>query len=463
MKYPHSISKSLDTVEEIVKQWPVEKPMDEVVKWVMQFDTADFEIPIRIIKNLNVIGFDDLNNGLEIAYSKLERRANNVGSKISSKNTLFATIGGAGKSGAMISYNFRLINNISNDNFLDDESVRFIKAGKIDNIVLVDDIISTGNQASEEIRRLSDLVIPLGVKKIFVLTAVGMENGIENINSNTVAEVFSAFEYTDKDTVSSLDSSFYEGVAFDRRRFLKERIQSYNNLGYGGVGGLITFYYNTPNSTIPHIWLAKNSWIPLFKRVSRINGINMFYKDLDTINNEKTKKKVSSNEITVFVEGKIEEDFLESIRLRILEALPKYKKISIISLGGFYSEKLINNIHKLSNDYLFLVEEDDTMPKRMIDRTKKILKDHPHTVIKNISYYLDLEKIKDSEVWSRRLPKNFEEMENHELFKSMRRTFFPRVIRMEGGMNSIVDEFIKEDKVIELIDSIVECVSDVEG
>ena len=165
MKYPISHNRRFQEIEEVVASWPVEKSFDDVLKWLMQFDTEDIDLGVRIIKNLNVIGFEDLNTSLSIAYSKLERVAIDKGSKISSRNTQFAGIGDGAKSGAMIGYNFRIANELPEDNFMTDESIDHLESGLIENIVLVDDLIGTGHQATKEIKNLTEKVTPFGVKK----------------------------------------------------------------------------------------------------------------------------------------------------------------------------------------------------------------------------------------------------------------------------------------------------------
>ena len=92
MKYPISHNRRFQEIEEVVASWPVEKSFDDVLKWLMQFDTEDIDLGVRIIKNLNVIGFEDLNTSLSIAYSKLERVAIDKGSKISSRKIELRTI-----------------------------------------------------------------------------------------------------------------------------------------------------------------------------------------------------------------------------------------------------------------------------------------------------------------------------------------------------------------------------------
>ncbi len=60
--------------------------------------------------------------------------------------------------------------------------------------------------------------------------------------------------------------------------------------GYGGIGALLVFYYNTPNTTLPIVWSSLNGWIPLFRRVNRINGIEAYYKQIPKLKPEAKEK-----------------------------------------------------------------------------------------------------------------------------------------------------------------------------
>ena len=151
MKYPIDIEIRLKEIEEVISKWPKKKRLEDVITWMLQFDNEDFDLAFRIIKNLNVIGPEELNSALAISYSKLMRRAKAKKINISLKNTMFAAIGGASKSGAMIAYNFRLINELASANFLDEETIKFIEEGEVENLVLVDDIIATGDQSAKEL------------------------------------------------------------------------------------------------------------------------------------------------------------------------------------------------------------------------------------------------------------------------------------------------------------------------
>lgn len=467
MKYPISLSQCMNEVKEIVNQWPVEKDLAQVLNWLMQFDNEDIELGVRIIKNLNVIGFEDLNTALTIAYSKLERMAIDKNTRITSKNTLFAGIGDSAKSGAMIGYNFRIINELSVDNFMNDDSLNFLEAGVIDNIVLIDDIVGTGRQATEEIKLLTQKVTPLGVKNIFLLTAVGMKEGINAISTNTKAHVFSAFEYSELDTVTCLDSPFYDGIPHEDRKDARNRLEYYgkitnnSSLGYGGVGALIAFYYNTPNISIPIIWGAKNSWLPLFKRAVKINGINSYYKQIESSITKKKKDKETlkgkENEFTIFVEGKTDELFFDYIITRIEDNI-HYEKINVISLGGFNSKKLIDNITLLNKHCLFIIEDDQNAPRGMIEKFKNNIGDNSYLLVQSFIYFLNIDSLSQTERWDSLVSqvsiKN--DIRYSKKMNRLEREIFMRLHRSESRFKEFLDNHLDNDSFESLSMSLIE-------
>lgn len=463
MKYPQALTPKLLEIKSIVETWPIQIGYDEVVKWMMQFDNIDFDLAFRIIKNLNVIGYDELKGGLNIAYSKLERKSIDKNTRIDKRNTLFAGIGEGGKSGAMISYSFRMANELSEENFLDEDSFAHIEKGRIENIVLVDDIISTGHQAIKEIQKLTESLIPLGVKNIFLLTAVGMKEGIKKVEDETGAYVFSAFEYDINDTVNSFDSPFYEGLEFGGRKELKDRLEYYGKicnpkspLGYGNVGGLIVFYYNTPNSTIPHIWTTLNSWLPLFKRTLRINGIDAYYKQFENLQSQKPKAKKGKGEFTFFVEGKTEELFFDLLSDRLKEVTDS-DKVSTVALGGMYSEKLISNLNKTETQYLFIIEDDAFAPTGYKLRIDNLFKGKPHIKMHPVIDYIDLDSVfKDEEFIKRIYPRPIKDQDLDS--REFRREFEIRVLRhstlRESSLKHLIQKHIKTAVLDKLFDDI---------
>lgn len=186
--------------------------------WVLQFDSTDYDLAIRILCQMNIIGSDELNSALAISYSKLLRHAGERGVKINKENTIYIPFGSAGKSGAMIAYNFRMINGLNSAYFLSKDTIEFIKEGKIENLVLIDDIVASGEQSSSQVKEIAEKALGLGISNIFVITAVGFKDGINKLMETQLADVFSAIEYDASDTVCSLDADFYKGLPYETRK-----------------------------------------------------------------------------------------------------------------------------------------------------------------------------------------------------------------------------------------------------
>ncbi|PIF60051.1 hypothetical protein [Flavobacterium sp. 2] len=384
MRYPETLIDKLDRVKEIHNSWKSSIPFEDLVKWILQFDSEDYDLAIRIIEHINFLNFGDIKSALSIAYSKLIRKSIEKGTKITHRNTLFAGLGDNGKSGSMISYHFRVINELSEENFNDNEEL--IETGDIENIVLIDDILSTGFQASKEIIKLTEKVTPFGVKNIFLLTVCGMKDGIIKVEEETKAYTFSAIEYSTKDTAIDLDGKFYQGLSIEERERFKSRIEYYGKVaypkqpfGFGQIGGLIAFDFNTPNTTLPIIWSDSNSWIPLFKRARRINGINAYYKQFEKPKKGKDAPQPTNiKEISIYVEGKIEEIFFDLlIQEKEFDKKIGFDKVNIIALGGaFMSKKLLTQLSNTDQEQIFIFEDDK--------HTKSILEKEPYNDLKVI-------------------------------------------------------------------------------
>jgi len=389
MRYPRAIENRIETIRAVVSLWPqdLDVGLEQVIDWVLQFDEPDFELALRVIQNLSVVGQREIDRGLKVAFSKLVRKAHEKGSRTTGRNTLYAAMGDVGKSGAMVSYHFRMNNSVSEENFLNADTLKYIEQGFVENIVLIDDVIGTGGQATKEIDALAANVLPLGVKNIFVLTVSGMRDAIDEIQDKTKAFTFSAFEYSTPDTAASLDSEFYSGLAYDDRVRLKNRLEDYgevcyprNALGYGGLAGLLVFPYNTPNSTLPIVWSDNNGWIPLFRRVRRVNGIAAYQSQFKRAAEKKakteTKEKahVEIRSVSLFVEGKRDELFFDEFarHVKLGQALGM-EEVSVVSLGtNVASEKLAELLAKTNPDSIFIVDDDHSYVARIHEKLESV-------------------------------------------------------------------------------------------
>ncbi|WP_088550014.1 phosphoribosyltransferase-like protein [Paenibacillus aquistagni] len=484
MRYPDYIEKRLSDIEKIVSKWPVKINIDNVVQWMLQFEPEDHDLPFRVIKNLNVLSFEEVNTALEIAFSKLNQRAAKSSNKITHKNTLFAGVGPAAKSGSMISYHFRVINDISEDNFIDSSTIHLIKNKDVKNIVLVDDVIASGDTVIKEINRLTELVVPLNPEiKIFVLSICGFRKAVERINEESAAHAFCAYQYSEEDTVVSLDSSFYQSLAHEKRQLLRDKIIEYgkitnkSGLGYYGIGALIVFPYNTPNCTLPIIWGDRNGWIPLFRRAGRISGITGIFDELDKTveekkveaRNPKEKEKEKDERATrllhMYVEGKTDERFFDYIIKRFnIEKTLGYSQIKVISLGGaVFSSRLIETLSIIDNDNVFVLDGD--WPEKTLSDIKKNLGDYPIYLLKpSILQFLDLKKIFSIQIYQNKLREfiqyiddiqNDIKLPDQVIIKIEQITLKGPRMRSQEQFILFIEEFLKVESIEEFIEQLI--------
>ncbi|MED3891437.1 phosphoribosyltransferase [Peribacillus frigoritolerans] len=482
MRYPDYIEKKLPDIEKFINKWPVKVNIDNVVQWMLQFEPEDHELPYRVIMNLNVLSFEEINTALEIAFSKLNQRAARSNNKITHKNTLFAGVGPTAKSGSMISYHFRVINDISENNFIEPSTIHLIKNKDVKNIVLVDDVIASGDTVIGEVNKLTELVVPLNPEiKIYVLSICGFRKAIERINEETAAHAFCAYQYSEEDTVVSLDSSFYKSLAYEKRLLLRDKIIEYgkitnkSGLGYRGVGALVVFPYNTPNCTLPIVWGDKNGWIPLFRRAGRISGITGIFDELDKTVQEKKGEASHPTEtvnddpalrsLHMFVEGKTDERFFDYIIARFnIEQRLGYKQVKVISLGGaVFSSRLIETLSIINNDNVFVLDGD--WPDKTLSNIKKNMGDYPVYLLKpSILQFLDLKKIFSTQIYQNRLQEfmqYFDDIQNDKNLPDQVAFKIEQIILKGPRMRSqeqfilFIEEFLQVERVEEFIKMLI--------
>lgn len=471
MKYPQYLEARLQDIEKVIKTWPLEKSLPDVMSWILQFEPDHYDLALRIVNNLNVIGEHDLKTALSVAYSKLLRHAKDNGIKISKENTLYMPIGSDGESGAMIAYHFRTINDLSSSYFMSTETMTLIKSGNIHNMVLVDDIIATGDQSGEQLVEIANKARMMGIKNVYLVTAFGFRIGIDRLRDKQVADVFSAVEYDDRDTVMNLDALFYENLSHNKRQQYKEAISKYyGGYGYTGnggspIGGLITFYYNTPNCTLSMIWAKGNGWIPLFERKRDANVKKLeFYTPAEFLETKNEEVSVTKDECSIYVEGKTEELFIQELANRNNNF--GYKTLNILSIGPFVSDSLVNALKKYSKRVFFVTDDDLEMDTPHVKNIKEVTKDVGiHSMGPTMSYF-DIEKIKNSEYFIKVFGKDFVNdtedkvnlynyLENRiikkapALYKSdnMRELFDNCIITKK--VNELISKFQKEDAEID--------------
>jgi len=272
---------------------------------------------------------------------------------------LYAAVGNAAKSGSLIAYQYRISAELSEEDFFSSEDEP-LDLTKIENIVLVDDIVCTGRSVAKEVKNIAEEVYALsGSRNIFVLTVAGYQEGIDHVMKETGAPVICALEYSAADTVTSLDAEFYSDLTMQERTNMLQQIKRYcrsisrSDLGYGGIGGLLVFEHNTPNTTLPIIWHNGKGWTPLFPRAMKISGTAKVLKSAETERQKQMELSKDNSravprdkaELTLFVEGKLDEIFVDFMRLKrgLAEKL-KVSTVNAIALGGLYQSSVVSQL-----------------------------------------------------------------------------------------------------------------------
>lgn len=403
MKYPRALEDKVKEIEAIIEKWPVEKSLQEVMAWILQFETEDFDLAIRIIRQMNVIGQKDFEGALKIAFSKLMRHGQEKKPKISNTNTIYCPIGSAGKSGAMVAYHFRTVNHLASSHFLDEETIGLLKAGQIKNLVLVDDIIATGKQSKEAVEKIMPIAAAAGINNVYVLSIVGFKEGIKAVQDTGQVEVFSAFEYDEIDTIKSIECSFFDGMTYAEREQAQNKITNkYKGRGFGGFGGFITFYYNTPNCTLYSVSMDTDGWIPLFYRYRDLKGVEE--PEFKQLTEELEKAKLTQEklaECSIYTEEIIVELFLAELAERNDNF--GFKTLRILSIGPVRHKTVLEKYRKMTIKSIFVTDDEpgDNKGPHSIEDEKDVI------LMGNVMKYFDETKVMSSPLCRSLLGENF--------------------------------------------------------
>jgi len=147
---------------------------------------------------------------------------------------------------------------------------------KVKNIVLIDDVIGTGDTLIDSLYRLiSTSPELLNNKKIYILSLINLKKGIENVKRFSKEKEWDLRFINDSYIESIfLNENLYPnetGAREDKKiiRKYERKIASRNIdiMGYRRSEALLAFYFNTPNNTLSTFWnKVDNEWSPFFPR-----------------------------------------------------------------------------------------------------------------------------------------------------------------------------------------------------
>lgn len=203
------------------------------------------------------------------------------------KETVFIGLGNPSESGTHILYELRIANKLPKAVFKDSNLKKDLEEGRKRNIVLVDDVTLSGNQATTYISDNFDTQESSGVfwyLMTFFATPKAIDRlqkeqcGLTLISTMILDDSAKLFSETSK-VFCNPESAFLREPAYDfcmhygKKAISKLPADSYMEncpLGYADGQYLFAFSYNTPNNTLPIFWVNEKGWVPIFRRQHKV-------------------------------------------------------------------------------------------------------------------------------------------------------------------------------------------------
>jgi hypothetical protein len=262
-----SISEELKVTINILNKL---KSQEEIEKWISQFiDYKDRIYALRLLNNIRYYNIDDVINLYQLTHKNL---LFNFDENPNIKNFLFVPAGNAGSSGSKCAQEYRNYNSLNETQIVNPSELSNFENNSYKYIIFVDDFIGSGNQANiflKEKINFEDLKSK-GIEKFYFVSLIGFDEGIKFIEKNNDIKVIVAEKLDEKDKVFSDKSTIFSAEEKEEARQIFEKygkkLCKDFPLGYNNFGALISFYYKTPNHTLPIFWSDARKWIPIFKR-----------------------------------------------------------------------------------------------------------------------------------------------------------------------------------------------------
>jgi len=240
-------------------------------RWISQFPFFEWKLyALKLLTNIIFLNEDEINKRLKTISNSLPFL----------KNCVISDIVGV-ESSEHLFYLLNKLTEIPKKNFIHSES---LTASDGRDIVFIDNLIGTGNQAKKYIDKLKKEG-RIGNQKLYYFAIVGLREGIRELKKSGIFEkVLTTVEIQNK----AFDSGYIftaeeSGMAKEMASELGEQLTKDMNgvdpLGYKNSEALVFFGHNTPNNSLPIFWASGKckllekvgesieiKWTPLFPR-----------------------------------------------------------------------------------------------------------------------------------------------------------------------------------------------------
>ena len=290
------ISKYLDEerLKKIIRNtsivaWQKEISEDKIDEWLGNFNGSYFEnvenekkLALWLLAHFSYYTMEDIRILCKKLYEQYihEKLCLYQGTDLSKaindiiSNTLFVGLGNDSESGNNILYYFRQENLLCKQNFEIDISKTY------ENLVYVDDVTISGEQALEYIKSRK-----IKANNTYAAVMIATQDAIKKLKRSRKKVMPIATMILDQRDQTFSDAAY---VFSDKRikkirQIAREFCELYGKkavkgwgymeaypLGFDGGQYMISFEYNTPDNTLPIFWGTGSGWIPLFKRYPKI-------------------------------------------------------------------------------------------------------------------------------------------------------------------------------------------------
>ena len=281
-------------VVDLVGRWPLYQghrlTEDRVRAWI---DQAENNVARRqlfkILQNVRFVTDEHVQETFHGAYENIRRRLPLIVQRRRTerrRDVLVTFLGGATKSGAHYANHFANSNRIMPGNVVTPERLKSgmsdAENGAISAVVIVDDMIGTGNTLIAGLDSYKEVLQGLGIGLsvplfvcVFCSTVEGetkvrrhLERTFEDSDLH-VCEVLVERHYAFGETLGFWESEWEYDKAKSMVTDLGVRVDKRRALGYRGQGLLLTFSRNCPNNSLPILYgngKGTDRWTPLFPR-----------------------------------------------------------------------------------------------------------------------------------------------------------------------------------------------------
>ena len=263
---------------------------DDVRAWIQQVDSnVERRILFKILENVRFLREPEVREKFEQAHRRIRFKlpAFVKRSRAQRREDIFITYAdGPGKSGAHYASIYAAVNEIASTNIVVPSevvsAVGSVEPGKQVGVVLVDDMLGTGNNMVERLSALSAGFREAGIGTVIPLSVAvlcGTSKGESVVRAFLEREMANA-DLEVCETIGEGSFAFPEGLGFwksvEEKNVAKTlagdlgvRVQKRNPLGYGEQGLLLTFSRNCPNNSLPILHgngRGEKSWRAIFPR-----------------------------------------------------------------------------------------------------------------------------------------------------------------------------------------------------